>query len=959
MLRIEGRNIADKDFDGTNVRDMETGKMSGEGAKLIAETIKKAIAPVVFDKSNTNKNALSSVSSDLITSIEKNTLATQEVLQESEDTTEEFKKLLKIMADAQEKTGEASVAAIKETIRQIERLKLSSDNPEKINKALNLDAAQEKLGKQFGPQTIGGAIFQKIFDVDLRKEKASSALSAEKLFGTKPASKDTVESLKAQVSVEKAAADKAENIRKTSELITGTEETSDKEPKIKTKSTDTISAQIEKNAEGGNVFSTGIDRESLDNKKVELLEDILAELKEMSSGGRGLGLPPGMDLLRNGKPPNNTKPSRFSRLKRFLGFADDVPVNPASVKPTLKPGFKLNSAGNPYNASNGRMVSPKDAFTNVADDVARAGTNVADDVVRGSSTASKVLGGTGRFLSKAAIPLTVGMGAYEGYTGYQDADQLVESGATNEETGQAFTEQDETAGKVEAVTKAAGGTAGAIAGGTAGATYGATAGAAIGSLFFGVGAAPGAAIGAFLGGAIGGTLGYFGGSAAGEAIGDAATTTSGEAALDAAIESGLYDKDWVGNSEIDPEILKETTDTAQLQAILHDDDLSNDDKALVAERLQELGNSTIESDIPNPQGLEGEVLKEYQRLYTEEKERGGFYKTRQHQADLALEANMIVEARTKTRNQKVRPSVTDAESTTSYSSDDAMQMGPGDVKAYDTQLEEINNSDMSETRKRAKRRSLEAKYRAKFGGTPQELEARKAYNQMQQERSVTPSVSTSTTTDSSDNLTGTPPGVYEAGIRTKDADGNSIPLSEEEQSQVDMARSLKASMSKGNSVTPSVSTNRNENSNAVDPKLKELNQKAVDAEIAYSENPSEENYKAMADATLKSDEYILEKNVPNANELVNMAPSDPSRMLMTGSDSGNSLERIETSVTPTADAVGNMTEASGGTTNNVTNIYNTTNNNGGSQSQPILVMPSSVRNNDNSFRSYQTNQTTR
>ena len=931
MLRIEGRNIADKDFDGTNVRDMETGKMSGEGAKLIAETIKKAIAPVVFDKSNTNKNALSSVSSDLVTSIEKNTLATQEVLQESQDTTEEFKKLLKIMADAQEKTGEASVAAIKKTIRQIERLKLSSDNPEKINKALNLDAAQEKLGKQFGPQTIGGAIFQKIFDVDLRKEKASSALSAEKLFGTKPASKDTVESLKAQVSVEKAAADKAENIRKTSELITGTEETSDKETKIKTKSTDNTSAKIEKNAEGGNVFSTGIDRESLDNKKVELLEDILAELKEMSSGGnggRGLGLP--MNLPRNGKLPTNTKPSRFSRLKRALGFADDVPVNPASVKPTLKPGFKLNSAGNPYNASNGRMVSPKDAFTNVADDVARAGTNVADDAVRGASTASKVLGGTGRFLSKAAVPLTVGMGAYDAYTGYQDADQLVESGAINEETGQMFTEQDETAGKVEAVTSATAGVAGAITGGSVGASYGATAGAAIGSLFFGVGAAPGAAIGAFLGGAIGGTLGFFGGSAAGEAIGDAATTTSGEAALDAAIESGLYDKDWVGNSEIDPEILKETTDTAQLQAILHDDDLSNDDKALVAERLQELGNSTIESDIPNPQGLEGEVLKEYQRLYTEEKERGGFYKTREDQADLALEARMIVDERTKTGNQTATPSVS--------------QMGPGDVKEYDTRLEENN------TTAEAVPPRVYPGFENTTAGAAITMPTAREKNKRARELAEQMGIPT-------DSLNYTSGGAVITSIN-----GMPVPeelYTEEEQSRVDMARSLKASMSKGNSVTPSVSTNKNENSNAVDPKLKELNQKAVDAEIAYNENPSEENYKAMAAATLKSDEYILENNVPNANELVNMAPSDPSRMLMTGSDSASGLEKIETSVTPTADAVGNMTEASGGTTNNVTNIYNTTNNNGGSQSQPILVMPSSVRNNDNSFRSYQTNQATR
>ena len=189
------------------------------------------------------------------------------------------------------------------------------------------------------------------------------------------------------------------------------------------------------------------------------------------------------------------------------------------------------------------------------------------------------------------------MGAYDAYTGYKDADQLVESGAMNKETGQAFTEQDETAGKVEAVTSATGGTAGAIAAGGVGASYGATAGAAIGSLFFGVGAAPGAAIGAVLGGAIGGTLGFFGGSAAGEAIGDAATTTSGEAALDAAIESGLYDKDWVGDSEIDPEILKQTTDTAQLNAILADEDLSEKDTNRVIERLSQLDSGEASTTV--------------------------------------------------------------------------------------------------------------------------------------------------------------------------------------------------------------------------------------------------------------------------------------------------------------------------------------------------------------------------
>ena len=163
-------------------------------------------------------------------------------------------------------------------------------------------------------------------------------------------------------------------------------------------------------------------------------------------------------------------------------------------------------------------------------------------------------------------------------------------------------------------------------------------------------------------------------------------------------------------------------------------------------------------------------------------------------------------------------------------------------------------------------------------------------------------------------------------------------------------------------MTPAVSTSKT-TSNTVDPKLKELNQKAVDAEIAYNENPSEENYKAMADATLKSDEYILENNVPNANALVNMAPSDPSRMLMTGSDSASGLERIETSVTPTADAVGNMTEASASQASQQapTVINNVTNNNtqASNSAPPVLINPTTARNSVNSFIDFQSRQYTR
>ena len=586
MIRIEGRNLADEGFGGANARDMSTGRMSSEAASMLTGMIKKAVQPISFAKPSSNKASVGNTSIDLMKRIEENTIAAQEFFTENTESTEEFKTLIKMMSAAVEKTGDASVKAIEEAIKQIEKVKLSSSDPVKANEVLGLDTAKETLSNTLRPQSIGGRVFQKLTNVDLRKEKAYQAFTAEKLFGMAPSKRKQQETLDRVAKEEFDIKNKGSATLDIVENLTS-ENNQEKSP-------------TEKNAQGGEVFKAGIDRESLDSKKVGLLEQILKELKEIGDSlENNMGGLPDMPNFRGPRAPvaqraSRTGPSRTVKPKvTDLLDKNGKPLRGAARQARLD---KLAKTGTNVADDVAR------AGTNVADDVARAGTNVADDVVRGASTTSKVLNGTGKLLSKAAIPLAVGMGAYEGYTDYKEADQLVESGAINEETGQAFTEQDETAGKVEAVTEAAGGTAGAIAGGTVGATYGATAGAAIGSLFFGVGAAPGAAIGGFLGGAIGGTLGYFGGSAAGEAIGDAATTTSGEAALEAAEESGLYNKNWVGKSKINPEMLKETTDTAQLNAILADDDLSEKDTNRVLERLSEIDSGDSTASISAPSG---------------------------------------------------------------------------------------------------------------------------------------------------------------------------------------------------------------------------------------------------------------------------------------------------------------------------------------------------------------------
>lgn len=169
---------------------------------------------------------------------------------------------------------------------------------------------------------------------------------------------------------------------------------------------------------------------------------------------------------------------------------------------------------NPFSRTprGGRPRAPKGAGS-VADDVAKVGANSADDVARAAGTVSRgsrILGGAGRLLGRLATPLTIAAGAYEGYTGYQQAKQLEESGAiTKEEANQQ---------KGAAVGGAVVGTGGALAG--------AAAGAAIGSVVPVVGTA--------IGGLVGGLVGYFGGKAAGEVAGSAiggAVTRTGTASM--------------------------------------------------------------------------------------------------------------------------------------------------------------------------------------------------------------------------------------------------------------------------------------------------------------------------------------------------------------------------------------------------------------------------------------------
>ena len=303
MIRIEGRDLVDPNFGGSNARDMDTGRMSKEAALFLTETIKKAIAPI-NNVVKTNKVVIAQTASNMAKIIEQNTKEFQTIIQDSgEDTQQELLKLLSMMNDAQKKTGDASVAAMKAVVQQIENLK-RSDTTGKLSPLLDLDKRQKEIAKPLGRQTVFGAAFKKFTNVDLRRESVLQALSPTKLFGLDPGTSDIIKDSQTNAATSgvtgamqslvgaltpnsDASSQRAAGVLST---ITAPDASSSKitAPDASSQraagALSTITAP-DVNAQGGTVFTTSIDRESLANKQVELLEQILAQLKEMEGGG--------------------------------------------------------------------------------------------------------------------------------------------------------------------------------------------------------------------------------------------------------------------------------------------------------------------------------------------------------------------------------------------------------------------------------------------------------------------------------------------------------------------------------------------------------------------------------------------------------------------------------------------------------------------------------------------------
>ena len=269
MLIVSG-GISDEGFSGSRVRDTEDkNRFTKEGAESLINSVREATKKTKTNNAGLNK--ISAASSVMAKEIAKNTEAVQKVLADDEKSQEQLVKVMEMMADAQEKTGEASVSAIEDLMKEISILKEIGGTD--LTNNLGLDEAQKSLASGNG-STISGSLFRKFTNVDegvTGLDAVKQAFSREKLFGLNP----TAKTLEKRADANAKMSLKGSSISELVGHVLG-----NKQEQVKA---------VQKNAEGSAAFITGTDRASLGSQQVDLLEQILKQLKIMEDGG-GFGM---------------------------------------------------------------------------------------------------------------------------------------------------------------------------------------------------------------------------------------------------------------------------------------------------------------------------------------------------------------------------------------------------------------------------------------------------------------------------------------------------------------------------------------------------------------------------------------------------------------------------------------------------------------------------------------------
>ena len=401
MFKITGRNILDDGFNAGNVLDTENSmRFSKAGAEKLGESIRSGMQRT--STTDRNQSKISNAAGMVAKNIGQNTEEIQKLMENQGDKTrEELSKLVKLMTNSQKLQGDRSVKAIKEIVKQTEKIKLvAGEDGEKLTSALGVNDAKKEL-------TSGGGLIKSFFGVDQDAggmESVKQAFEPSRLFGDSGFFGIGARS-NTQKNAEREARLEIENDAQSSSIAEVTEDLGIAQNK---KDSAQIAQQSNKTPPGSGPTAPGsgrgVDRKSEDEKQNDFLEDILKELKilnEKNFGGGG-GIIPGA-------------------MKTAGGVVTSALTAGAGALATAKTfGNRLLGRDIPEADTPDKNSTKKpEADTPDKNSTKKPGST------RKPSTTSRLLKGAGRFARGAArfagplgLALTAGSAAYAGVQGF-------------------------------------------------------------------------------------------------------------------------------------------------------------------------------------------------------------------------------------------------------------------------------------------------------------------------------------------------------------------------------------------------------------------------------------------------------------------------------------------------------------------------------------------------------------
>ena len=302
-MLITSRNLSDN-ITGSNVKDTENRmRFTREGAERLGQNIRSGMTGNTISP-NRNQYRISKAAGTMAKNVADNTVELQKIMEsQGDETRSEISKLLKMMMNAQKLTGDRSVRAIKEIVKQTEKITIAAgESSDDVRRLLGIDSVQKQLyGGTIGEKITSGV--QGFFGVDKGAsfgEGVKQAVEPSRLFGDAGFFGLGANRNKRINAIREAKIDAASNTQFSglSSAMTDLGMTSEK---------DTIQKTV-KNAEKvtrtPTVLTSAIDSTTESEQQTDKLDLILKELQmlnEKNFGGSGFGFGAGslMNLAKN------------------------------------------------------------------------------------------------------------------------------------------------------------------------------------------------------------------------------------------------------------------------------------------------------------------------------------------------------------------------------------------------------------------------------------------------------------------------------------------------------------------------------------------------------------------------------------------------------------------------------------------------------------------------------------